>query len=468
MRRAVRSGWMVVLVAAVAARAAPPAPLDPAALHAQAARLLRVVRLTLESEDSKRAELALPGVVVAPDGLTMVSVDDEVLSYPRSYFKRVEFSEPGADQRRRAARWVGVHESLGLLFVEPVPKESHARHLNLGQAREPRFGEEALLVALLGESCGQRATFETARVGPNVGGAEFALAGLTGLHGGTGALVLGSDGAFLGLLTGTGEPSDDVGSDADARAPAASDFITQPLATRAATLAPAIAFAAKERRDWPEPWLGLAGLSVASDEIVASYGLPDQTVALVVGAVVPGYPAAAAGVHAKDFLIRLDDQPIERGATDDETLASLLDRVKSMRVGDEVSLTLWRDGGSRVVKLKLAEGPTPEHRARREFVAALGLAVRELVFDDRFYRRLDARQQGVVVAHLVQSGPAETAELQEGDIVDKLDDSPITNLDDFRRVTRARLDARAPAMVFSVVRGTSQRVVARLELTGPR
>jgi predicted metalloprotease with PDZ domain len=127
----------------------------------------------------------------------------------------------------------------------------------------------------------------------------------------------------------------------------------------------------KEVRDWLEPLLETtAGPDI--DAALAWYGLeldrhPERTAAeaageplaagigvnwdkdrpgLVVGSVINGLPAAAAGILPGDELLAIDDERI--------TLDSLDDRLRRLRPGDTVSLLLARRGRIRTVDLVLA------------------------------------------------------------------------------------------------------------------
>lgn len=72
--------------------------------------------------------------------------------------------------------------------------------------------------------------------------------------------------------------------------------------------------------------------------------------AAAVGVVVPGSPAAKAGVREGDAIIALDGQPI------DSALA-LIARVRGLKPGTEVGLTLARDGKQHDLRLTLQTSP---------------------------------------------------------------------------------------------------------------
>ena len=422
---------------------------------------LRVARIVLESDDSKRVELSFTGIVIAPDGLLAVPVPSALLDYPRGYIKNCELLRPGRPNDAAPGRLVGVNELFGLAFIEPLTPVTSQPCVEFASADDlPSFGQPILCLGLLDQSLGFRCTFETGRIGPEVGSDEFTISGVP--TDATGTLLLTPAGRLVGVARPP--PMGDEEFLAKSEEPRGGGFIAQPQAARARSLIRAVAFAIKERRDWPEPWIGVAGLQVAGRDICEAYGLPPDDVALVVGAVVDGYPAAQAGLQPKDFVIKFNGNPLPRGATDDETLAGWTRRLKHLAVGDTVALTIWRDGKARDVSLHLAEAPLNETKAARDFNAALGLSVREIVFRDRFDRRLDRAQNGVVVANLVQSGPAESAELEDGDIIQKIDDAAIPDFKTYRQIITRKLAEHPAALVFAVRRGTSQQLILRVEL----
>lgn len=422
---------------------------------------LRVARIALESEDAKRVELSFTSVVVAPDGLVMAPVPTMLLDYPRDYIKSCELLLPGRPGEAIPARLIGVNELFELAFIQPVKPATSQPFADLTAADEPPpVGQPIVCLGLLEQSLGFRCTFELGRVGPAVGTDDFTLSGVP--TDATGTLLL----TPAGRLTGIARPpelseEEFLAHGDDTRG---GGFIAQPRAARARALARAVAFAVTQRRDWPEPWIGVAGLQVAGRDICEAYGLPPDQVALIIGAVVDGYPAAAAGLHPKDFIIKFNRAALQRGATDDETLAAWTRQLKHLGVGESVILTVWRDGKPLDIPVRLGEAPLTERKAARDFNAQLGMSVREIVFRDRFERRLDRSQHGVVVSQLIQSGPAESAELEDGDIVQKIDDTPTPDLSAYRKVIAEKLAANPSALIFSVRRGSSQQLIIRVEM----
>ncbi len=114
---------------------------------------------------------------------------------------------------------------------------------------------------------------------------------------------------------------------------------------------------------------------------------------LVVG-VMPGGPAAEAGLRMGDFILSVEDQKVSQPA---ELIAALSQKQPS----DKVTLVIWRNGEETEKQVQLA--------ARRQGQAGqawLGIGLRPT--ED---------QQGVEVARLYPNSPAAKADLQEGDVL---------------------------------------------------
>lgn len=97
------------------------------------------------------------------------------------------------------------------------------------------------------------------------------------------------------------------------------------------------------------PFLGILGQSV-NEALAKEKDLPASDGALVVE-VTAGTNAAKAGLKVDDLVVALDGKPIR--SMDDLILA-----VRRTRVGQTVTLTLWRDGKRIEVKMEVGDKPT--------------------------------------------------------------------------------------------------------------
>ncbi|MGZ4664882.1 MAG: S1C family serine protease [Frankiaceae bacterium] len=95
------------------------------------------------------------------------------------------------------------------------------------------------------------------------------------------------------------------------------------------------------------PYIGVTALTVSSDEAQAN----GTSVGAQVQNVVPGGPAADAGLRRDDVITKVDDKTIR--SVDD-----LIAATRAYKVGDVVQVTYERDGQSHTVDVTLEETPS--------------------------------------------------------------------------------------------------------------
>lgn len=168
-------------------------------------------------------------------------------------------------------------------------------------------------------------------------------------------------------------------------------------------------------------------------------------------------PPEAGGVLIADFDDRVQDNPARNAGlqpldvvldvNDDEvaTPSALQQAIAFHEPGDEVELTVWRDGERRDIDVKLGERPPlaePEVLVGREPTsseAALGMEVQDLpeqgrrALAQRGNVEMTAIPEGVVVASVDPLGPAADAGIPQGAIITRIGDQPIRTLADYRR-----------------------------------
>ena len=154
---------------------------------------------------------------------------------------------------------------------------------------------------------------------------------------------------------------------------------------------------------------GRIGVSVQAinQALAESFGLDKATGALV-DAVPEGGPAAKAGIRPGDVILKFDGHAIQEPSE----LARL---VSDLKPGTEAKVTLWREGGEKLVDVRLsgveelakAEDVPPELAKSR-----LGLAVRPLSPQDGWQSDVKG---GLVVER--STGAAARAGIQAGDVV---------------------------------------------------
>jgi serine protease Do len=162
----------------------------------------------------------------------------------------------------------------------------------------------------------------------------------------------------------------------------------------------------------------------------AALGYEDEHGAAILG-VSPGSPAEAAGLQPWDVVRSLNDEKIH-------SATQLFALVQRARVGDAITLDVWRKGQSMKVNATIAEsgaaasGRLPSAAATQghtrdpeEVLKALGIQVRDLSVPERLrgYR-------GVVVTAIAENGLA-AAQVRIGDLVVGVNNSRVTGASDF-------------------------------------
>ena len=95
-------------------------------------------------------------------------------------------------------------------------------------------------------------------------------------------------------------------------------------------------------------FLGIAYAALKPDDR-SSNGLSDDE-GVLVNQVLPDGPAAEAGMHEGDIIVRLQDRPVQ--------YRNLVGRLQGLGAQETVEMQVLRDGETLHLKVKLGEVPT--------------------------------------------------------------------------------------------------------------
>jgi len=179
------------------------------------------------------------------------------------------------------------------------------------------------------------------------------------------------------------------------------------------------------------PWIG-AKMQRVTPEIAEGLGLARPTGVLVTS-IVAGGPSARAGLKVGDLVVSVDGQGID----DPESLGY---RLATRPIGGTSVFTLNRQGRESTVTVAL--DPAPETvpreevvlRGRSPFSGAKVVNFSPAVAEEL---RVDIDGQGVVVADVMESSPAEAAGFRAGDVILDVNGTKIARTSDLDQVTRA-------------------------------
>lgn len=186
-------------------------------------------------------------------------------------------------------------------------------------------------------------------------------------------------------------------------------------------------------------WVGVSIQDMTPS--IAQYFEYDASDGVLVSQVMEDSAAERAGVRQGDILVAIDAQPIHDSA-------GYYALLQEFTPDDTMTLTLVRDGARRDVAVR-GEEFSAEHAVKAAY-QAFGFNVAEITpaLTDEY--RLQT-SQGVVITAVRRNTPAAQVGIEPGDIIRKIDEMAVADLEDFRQ---AMIDAsRQPSAVFLVQRG---------------
>ncbi len=209
-------------------------------------------------------------------------------------------------------------------------------------------------------------------------------------------------------------------------------------------------------------YLGV-GLQPLDDSIAPSLGLPKDS-GEIVRAVVPGGPAARAGLRQGDVIVRVNGQPV----TPDQSVSFL---VANSPVGSRIPLEIIREGKRQIVNVVVTQRPTEQELARINGVnepgqapgtetpavpqRALGLSLSPLTPDLARAGNLPVGSRGVIITAVDPNSSAAEEGLQRGDLIVSVGNQPVTTPQQVIAAVEAARRANRPSVLLLIKRGNS-------------
>jgi serine protease Do len=184
-------------------------------------------------------------------------------------------------------------------------------------------------------------------------------------------------------------------------------------------------------------WLGVTIQNIDED-LARGLGL-DEPRGVLVAEARDGEPAAGAGIESGDVILEVDGDVVDEAA-------ELTRVVASKDPGDTIELTLWRDGDTREVEVRLGERDLESEQAQaapgqvpEEQEQGLGISVRPLASEEARQLGMD-RPRGLVVVQVAPGSPAAVNGLRPGDVILEAGREDVDGVEDLRRIIRDRAE----------------------------
>jgi serine protease Do len=205
-------------------------------------------------------------------------------------------------------------------------------------------------------------------------------------------------------------------------------------------------------------WLGVLIQDVTRD-LAETFGMK-QPVGALVAQVLPGSPAAKAGLEPGDVIVKYDGTDVGESST-------LPQMVGVTRVGQAAKVEILRRGRAKELTVVIGELPEEDEVAgkagRREPAASnrLGLAVQDLTPEQREQAGIE---KGGVLVEQVTPGPGEQIGIRPGDVILMLDGQEVADARQFKELVDGIRPGQSVAML--VQRGDGRMFYA-LKLPKP-
>jgi len=208
-------------------------------------------------------------------------------------------------------------------------------------------------------------------------------------------------------------------------------------------------------------WLGVS-IQAMTPELAASMGSKEAKGAIV-ASVVPGGPAAKAGLHQGDVVLAVNGKSVEDNR-------DLTRRVAMLAAGSSATFTINRDGqqrnvtvmiGARKEDQQVASNDGPKGGIGAEATGeAMGLGLAAVTPEVRRAYSIENNVSGVVVTKVDPNSDAADKNVEPGDVIVQVADQPVhTPKDVQERVAQAKAHGRKSILVLFTGQG-GQRFVA--------
>ena len=195
-------------------------------------------------------------------------------------------------------------------------------------------------------------------------------------------------------------------------------------------------------------WIGVSWQRIKG--LGEHFGVSEDHGALV-GSVVPGSPAADAGLKAGDVVTEIDKQPV--AAIYEEELPRLQKMIADLPIGKSVPVAFIRDGLPLTASLLTRDRPTVE--ALQLECKDWGFTVEEVTEEIAQALRLPDRK-GVIVSGVKVNSFADEAGLRRNDIMMVIEGRPIDSLSQYEKIYDDIVASRRDRVLVEVRRGRLQ------------
>ena len=214
-------------------------------------------------------------------------------------------------------------------------------------------------------------------------------------------------------------------------------------------------------------WIGATRIEEVGEELAGIIKLDRPGV--MIDQVVPGHPAAKAGLKNRDVVIAMDGKPLEQLATPRLVRDNFRRLLMRKKPGEKVALTVLRGTKPQEFSVTLAEAPKQAYEAERYVQPRLGFAVREKVEMDRYTDQgPTAKVDGLIVILVGPRTAAAAGGLKPGDLVTGCNEQPIKTVKVLQQIVEGAIASKPNEAINMLIRRGDQPMAISLRVPKPR
>lgn len=196
-------------------------------------------------------------------------------------------------------------------------------------------------------------------------------------------------------------------------------------------------------------WLGVSITNV-DPNMAKALGLKEAEGAFI-AQVVPGEPAAAAGLLEGDIILKVNGNAVADAS-------ELIRAVSALEPGSTAKFTIYRKDKTITVKVKLGERGAKDQkkpsqksqRGKDSDMKGLGLTLGPL--DVKSAQALGIKEiKGLLITNIVEGSVAARAELRAGDVILEANLTPVNSVKEFKNILKTQGEKRG-AVLLKIVR----------------
>lgn len=173
-------------------------------------------------------------------------------------------------------------------------------------------------------------------------------------------------------------------------------------------------------------WLGIFAQPFKQE--MAAYMNLGSTRGVLVSDVLPGSPAAEAGIESGDVILRFNNELVE--AEQEDEINAFTQTVTKLQPGTKVPVELYRNGERLIVRVTIGTQPPMDSE---ETYTGFGLGVQGITQSHVLEYRLNDRK-GVLVSYVTRGGAGDDAGVDVGDVIVGVDGTPVESVEDFKKL----------------------------------